>query len=121
MNYRVPTLNEALEYENYFYINDVLYSEQVTAKLFTEQWYEDIIDQQVQNGIIGLFLNQTNSVGLNYVSLASGGGTELSGGKLLFLLTVVLVSLVFSEMHNVFSSVKMEPGSRTVRSKEQAA
>jgi hypothetical protein len=121
MNYRVPSLNEALEYENYFYINDVLYSEQVTAKLFTEQWYEDIMVQQVQNGIIGLFLNQTNSVGLNYVSLASGGGTELSGGKLLFLLTVVLVSLVFSEMHNVFSSVKMEPGSRTVRSKEQAA
>ncbi len=121
MNYRVPTLNEALEYENYFYINDVLYSEQVTAKLFTEQWYEDIIGQQVQNGIIGLFLNQTNSVRLNYVSLASGGGTELSGGKLLFLLTVVLVSLVFSEMHNIFSSVKMEPGSRTVRSKEQAA
>ncbi len=120
MTFRIPFPGETLDYSDYRYIDGILYSEQVIAKQFTEQWYEAIMARQAKNGVIGLLLDRTAGT-VRYGTTEIYEETDRAGWNMFVLLIFVAILTLTAELGIHVSPGKFESESRTVRRKEQAA
>jgi hypothetical protein len=121
MEYRLPESGETLEYTEYYYIENRLHSEKIMVELFTEQWYEDIITEYTEKGIITLILNQKGVAGFSYASLGQQGETEKRQHKSAFFLVFVTAFSIFSGFRRFPIMERAYSGILTIRSKQQAA
>ncbi len=121
MEYRIPSLGEEIILERYSSIDGELYREKVTAKQFTEQWYEDIMAPQKRGGIESLLLNGGRPIALRYSAVQEDPDHNRTLPNQILLILWVLFLFVFAEAEPRSPLFTKVASIRITRSKEQAA